>query len=116
MTINGARGTNSKIKDRFDLTLECIRLYYLNKPSPLSDTFERYSSFFNLFQSFNGYVEYFLLQDLVSNDLSSVEFFIPFNSFEESPLPCNVDEYRVYRNNTIKFIISRNQRHFRIFQ
>lgn len=26
MTINGARGTNARIRDRFDLTLECIRL------------------------------------------------------------------------------------------
>lgn len=28
MTINGARGFSSKIADRFDLTLECIRRYY----------------------------------------------------------------------------------------
>ena len=28
-TINGARGCNSKIDDRFDLTLECIRRFYL---------------------------------------------------------------------------------------
>jgi len=27
-TINGVRGCNQKIADRFDLTLECIRLYY----------------------------------------------------------------------------------------
>ena len=27
MTINGARGFNQKIADRFDLTLECIRLH-----------------------------------------------------------------------------------------
>ncbi|MCZ8283144.1 MAG: hypothetical protein O9286_13005 [Aquidulcibacter sp.] len=51
-TINGARGFNSKIADRFDLTLECIRRFYLGQPSPLSDVFERYRDFFNLFQDF----------------------------------------------------------------
>ena len=37
LTINGARGLNPKILDRFDLTLECIRRHYLNEGSPLSD-------------------------------------------------------------------------------
>jgi hypothetical protein len=31
MTINGARGVNHKIQDRFDLTLECIRSFYLKE-------------------------------------------------------------------------------------
>jgi hypothetical protein len=38
MTINQARGCRPKIKERFDLTLECIRRHYLDEPSPLSDT------------------------------------------------------------------------------
>ena len=46
MTINGSRGLNRKIKDRFDLTLECIRRYYVNEDSPLSATLGRYSQFF----------------------------------------------------------------------
>ncbi len=37
MTLNGARGMNSKIGDRFDLTLECIRLHYRGEDHPLSD-------------------------------------------------------------------------------
>lgn len=37
-TINQARGVNSFIDDRFDLTLECIRLFYLRQESPLYDT------------------------------------------------------------------------------
>ncbi len=36
MTINGARGVNHKIQDRFDLTLECIRRYYLNQQNRLN--------------------------------------------------------------------------------
>ena len=49
MTFNIARGTNSKIKDRFDLTLECIRRFYLNEDSPLLETLNRYKDFFKLF-------------------------------------------------------------------
>ena len=48
MTINGARGVNHKIQDRFDLTLECIRRFYLNEFSPLKDTLNRYKTFFKL--------------------------------------------------------------------
>ena len=54
MTINGSRGFNPKIKDRFDLTLECIRRFYLNENSPLSHTLRRYSLFFSLFQILKG--------------------------------------------------------------
>src|SRR5262245_374857 len=46
MTINGARGLNRRIADRFDLTVECIRRHYLDEPSPLSDTLARYGDFF----------------------------------------------------------------------
>ena len=63
MTINAARGCNSKIADRFDLTLECIRRFYANEVSPLSGDLQRYSSFFSLFQGFQGHVDFFLLQD-----------------------------------------------------
>jgi len=41
MTINGARGCHPRIKDRFDLTVECIRLHYSAQDSPLSNTLER---------------------------------------------------------------------------
>ncbi len=41
MTINGARGFHPMIKDRFDLTVECIRPHYADEPSPLGDTLAR---------------------------------------------------------------------------
>ena len=68
LTINGARGLNRKIADRFDLTLECIRRHYLGQPSPLGETLARYRDFLALFEDFRGYVEFFMLQDLVSDD------------------------------------------------
>lgn len=110
MTINGSRGLNRSIKDRFDLTLECIRRHYANKDSPLSDTLQRYTEFFNLFQNFQGYVDFFLLHDLVAENYSSIKFCLPFNSFNNPPLPNNVDEYRLYKKNMVDFVIARNQR------
>ena len=109
-TINGARGLNHKIKDRFDLTLECIRRYYKNEDSPLSETLNRYFKFFDLFKSFQGYVNFFHLQDLVENDYSKIKFWLPFESFESKPLPKSTDEYINYSKNVTNFVLARNQR------
>jgi hypothetical protein len=109
-TINGARGMNHKIADRFDLTLECIRRYYLQQDSPLATTLKRYASFFDLFDNFRGYVDFFLLQDLVAYDYDSIHFYLPFDEFKSSPLPSNVSEYRTYRSGVLNFIHSRNRR------
>ena len=87
MTINGARGVNHKIKDRFDLTLECIRRFYKQEDSPLREVFERYAEFFYLFEDFRGYVDFFLYQDLVEKDYSGIKFWHPFDDFKTPPLP-----------------------------
>ena len=110
MTINGARGVNKKIRDRFDLTLECIRKYYKKEDSPLIKTFERYKQFFNLFDSFKEYVDFFLLQDLVTSDYSSIKYLIPFESFENYPLPNDIEEYQLYKYNLSNFVSARSQR------
>jgi hypothetical protein len=108
-TINQARGMNSAIADRFDLTLECVRRYYLEETSPLEDAIVRYASFFALFEHFKGYTDFFLLQDLVSEDASRVEFLMPAD-FTTSPFPRTVEEYRYYRENGMSFVQSRNRR------
>ena len=107
-TINQARGWSGEIADRLDLTVECIRLHYAGEPSPLSEVLDRYTDFFSLFETFRGYIEFFLLQDLVAEDFSSVRTFRPFQGFDASPLPANVGEYREYRDNAIRFIRARN--------
>jgi hypothetical protein len=110
MTINGARGFHPRIKDRFDLTVECIRRHYLGEPSPLGDTLARYADFFALFGDFHGYVQFFLLNDIVTQDRSAVRFFTPFEGFDASPLPRSLDAYDTYQRRAIEFIEARNSR------
>lgn len=109
-TINQERGTNIRINDRIDLTLECIRLFYNNEKSPMTDTLIRYKEFFSLFSDFKGYCEFFFLQDIASKDYSEVNFFLPFGDFEINPLPKNLDEYSIYRTRNIEFVHRRNER------
>lgn len=108
-TINVARGFSARIGDRFDLTLECIRRHYLGETSPLQAPLARYSSFFELFESFEGYVDFFLLDDLVMD--SKVKFFLPFSGeFGTKPLPQTKAEYLEYMRNSMEFVVSRNKR------
>ncbi len=109
-TINGARGFTRKIADRMDLTLECIRLHYLGESSPLGETLARYRGFFALFRDFRGYVDFFLLQDLVTDDYSSIKFFMPFDEFKTPSVPGNVESYVEYRRLSIEFVRERNSR------
>ena len=108
-TINQARGVLRKIDDRFDLTLECIRRFYINESSPLEDTLSRYKDFFQLFDNFKGYVHFFLLDDVV-NDKGAIKFYLPFDNFESNPEFKNIEDYILYKNNVVHFIKCRNQK------
>jgi len=109
MTINAARGCHPLIKDRFDLTVECVRRHYAGDESPLSPVLVRYADFFRLFGDFRGYVEFFLLQDLVAEH-GEVRYFAPFDGFGSSPVPDGLDAYRDYRDHAVRFIEARNRR------
>lgn len=108
-TINQRRGTHARIRDRFDLTLEAIRRHYAGEESPLSLTLASYDDFFALFESFEGYVEFFLLQDLV-DDSGAVNFYLPFDGYQLSPLPTSFEKYREFRRRQLEFVASRNER------
>lgn len=113
MTINGARGFNTKIADRFDLTLACIRLHYQKRENPLEGTFTNPLNkfFFSLFRDFKGYVDFFLLQDLVNKNYETINFFTHFDVlFSENPIPRSASEYRQYKQASMNFISSRNFR------
>jgi Family of unknown function (DUF6994) len=76
-TINRARGCTGRIADRFDLTVECVRRHYEGDTThPLADAFGRYRDFLDLFGSFAGYVDFWLLDDLVDTD-GGVKLFLP---------------------------------------
>ena len=110
MTINGARGFCRQIRDRFDLTVECIRRHYLQEPSPLQAVLARYASFFALFGDFRGYTEHFLLQDLVTDDFAAVRYFAPFDNFGAPPIPSSKNSYLSYREAAMMFIAARGRR------
>ena len=109
-TLNIKRGICKYIKDRFDLTLECIKRYYsvTNRESPLLNDLEKNRVFFNLFNSFKTYVDFFFLNDLVdkSYNVISLTGTIDFNN----PYPKDREEYKKYLQNTIKFYTARNKR------
>ena len=110
-TINQARGClRSSIGDRMDLTLESIRRHYRAAPSPLADVLARYRDFFAAFEDFRGYVDFWLLQDMVTDDYSAVRFFTPFEDFKPPAIPQDLDTYREYRRRSIEFVEARNRR------
>jgi hypothetical protein len=93
-----------------DLTLECIRRHYAREPeSPLADVTNAYADFFELFRDFEGFVEFFHFQDLLTPD-DKVQFYLPFDGFEPSGTPATKEEYVTYREETLKFIERRNHR------
>ncbi len=108
-SINQQRGTTSTIRDRFDLTLECIRRHYLGEWSPMN-SLALHSDFFGLFGTFRGYVDHFLLNDLVHEDTGTINFYLPCDNFEGDALPASVEEYREIMTRSMAFVSARNGR------
>ncbi|MCL3859829.1 hypothetical protein [Actinotalea sp. K2] len=109
-TINGERGFHRRIADRMDLTLECIRRHYRREDSPLSAVLDRHADSFALFGDFGGYVDFFLLQDLVTGDFDGVRSFTRFADLTTPALPQDLPTYLEYRRLSIEFVRSRNRR------
>ena len=111
MSMNQRRGVLSTICDRFDLTLECIRRYYQGIESPLFDCINDFNPFFDAFGSFQGYIDFFLLQDLVTEDYNKINYWYPFSGeFYSNPLPKTPEEYLEYVDTVTGFLIKRNAR------
>lgn len=116
-SLNQVRGRDHRIADRFDLTLECIRRHYVGvKDNPLGEVLARDADFFALFgvgeAGFEGYVEYFLLQDLVEG--GRIRWFDAFEQegwdFDRPPLPSAAVGYRQYLDHVGSFVAARNMR------
>ncbi len=110
MGINQSRGFNSKIKDRWDLTLECIRRYYHGEDSPLREVLEKDKAFFDLFVDFKGYVDFFFFQDCVDETYSKVKLWLDTPLFEYMPIPKTTKDYFDFINKEIDFVERRNAR------
>ena len=108
--INQTRGFNVFIKDRWDLTLECIRRYYENEESPLYDVLHDNKDFFDLFVNFKGYIDFFYLQDCVTDNYEQVIFWLGDGSFKRFPLPETVEEYLLWIEKELEFVEKRNER------
>lgn len=108
--INQTRGCNPYICDRWDLTLECIRKYYNKEDSPLYNVLLADNKFFDLFIDFKGYVDYFFLQDCVSEDYQSVRFWLEWELSKKYPFPQTVNEYIYWIEKQLEFVKLRNLR------
>ena len=77
-TVNTKRGSSSKICDRFDLTLECIRRayqygdFYSEENNPLFGIPKEDKEFFKMFGSFENYIRFFCLEAWVNENYTTV--------------------------------------------
>lgn len=108
--INQSRGCNRFIRDRWDLTMDCIRKYYQNERSPLFDILVADDSFWALFKTFKGFVDFFYLQDMVSADYSQILFWEGNGELQENPFPETVEAYLTWIENEKTFVRQRNNR------
>ena len=114
-SINQKRGLC--LNDRFDLTLECIRLYYLGKESCLFDTLKANKPFFDLFIDFKGYVDFFYLNDLVTDNYSAIKYFNSCTDIynakypsSDAKYPSSPEDWLALYKNQLAFVKNRNNR------
>ncbi len=86
-----------------------MRRHYEGDPHPLAVTFDRYREFFDLFGDFAGYVDFWLLDDLVDNN-GRVSLFLPSDDFTLPSVPRGVDDYVEFCENTVAFVMARSER------
>lgn len=108
-SMNQARGCSVKICDRWDLTLECIRRFYIGEPTPLDKALDKSREFFKQFVDFKGYVDFFLLQDCVDEQYN-VKLWLNTPLFVSLPMPKDMKEYMMWINYQLEFVTKRNQR------
>ena len=108
-SMNQARGCSIKICDRWDLTLECIRRFYVGEPTPLDKALERSREFFKLFVDFKGYVDFFLLQDCVDENYN-VKFWLDTPLWISDPMPETVESYKDWIDKELDFVEKRGRR------
>jgi hypothetical protein len=69
----------------------------------------RYKNFFDLFDNFKGYIDFFLLNDLIDEN-ENIKFYLPFDNFKTKPTFADIEEYLTYKKGVMDFIKARNKR------
>ena len=62
-----------------------------------------------MFDNFKGYIDFFLLNDLVDEN-ENIKFYLPFDNFKTRPTFADVQEYLTYKKGVMDFIKARNKR------
>ena len=118
-SVNQERGCDERICDRVDLTVECVRRFYKGETSGaerLDAALQKDAAFFVLFGGFKGYVDYFYLNDIVTEDYGAVRDLSGKNDvlttypFPEDPFPAASDDWLTWSENTVRFVKERNAR------
>ena len=63
-----------------------------------------------MFVDFKGYVNFFFLNDLVTEDCGAVKFWDGWKDFSNNPIPETVDRYLEFLQNELTFVEARNSR------
>lgn len=108
-SMNQEKGCCRKISDRLDLTMECIRRFYVGESTPLDKVLESDRDFYNLFVDFKGYVDFFLLQDCVDENYN-VKFWLDTPLWVSDPMPETVESYRAWIDKELDFVKKRGKR------
>ena len=108
-SMNRARGCHPRICDRWDLTMECIRRFYIGESSPLDKSISECKEFFEWFGDFKGYVDFFLLQDCVDSSYN-VKFWLNTPLFESNPIPQDLESYIAWVDTQLDFAEKRDRR------
>ena len=103
-SINQIRGMNRNVHDRWDLTLQCIKDHYDGKDSPIGWCISQDKGFFDIFNSFENYVDFFLLNDCVESDYSVIDW------MPGTVLPRTEEEFFGYMEAQGDMVEKRNER------
>ncbi len=101
--------SNNRIRGRWDFVLECVRRHYSGEDSPLYDCMRRDRLFYDLFVDFNGFIDFFYLNDFINSD-GTVKMLLQTELFEMNPVPRNWDEYKKWFGTNIELVKKRNSR------
>jgi hypothetical protein len=116
-SLNQVRGMERRISDRFDLTLEAIRLSYegilLRSENPIGDVLEAYRWWFELFgkgaEGFRRFADFFFLTPMLDSGGGVTAFGRLGLAFDHALPKDDESAYTEYIVDQLSFVADRNQ-------